>query len=102
MHSPNHLIIVCGHAIWKGGPNNGWDEAEWLIESYKRGETPTFIEHIKAGVTALSKDERAVLVFSGYVRNTSYIYTSAHTTTNCTYPRVRCHIYTSIEKTHIM
>lgn len=62
---PSHLIIVCGHAIWLGGPKNGWDEAEWLIEGYKKGETPTFIEHIKAGVQLLSQDENAVLVFSG-------------------------------------
>ncbi|KAK4242532.1 Mur ligase [Achaetomium macrosporum] len=63
--SPNHLIVVCGHAIWLGGPKNGWDEGEWLIEGYKKGETPTFIEHIKAGVRLLSQDERSVLVFSG-------------------------------------
>ena len=62
---PSHLIVVCGHAIWLGGPKNGWDEAEWLIEGYKQGETPTFIEHIKAGVRLLSQDENAVLVFSG-------------------------------------
>ncbi|KAK3946048.1 FolC bifunctional protein [Diplogelasinospora grovesii] len=61
----NHLVIVCGHAIWAGGPKNGWDEGEWLIESYKAGETPTFIEHIKAGVKVLGEDERAVLIFSG-------------------------------------
>ncbi|KAK4138012.1 FolC bifunctional protein [Trichocladium antarcticum] len=63
--TPDHLVVVCGHAIWLGGPKNGWDEAEWLIESYKHGETPTFIEHIKAGVQVLSQDARAVLVFSG-------------------------------------
>ena len=63
--SPSHLVIVCGHAIWLGGPKNGWDEAEWLIEGYKQGETPTFIEHIKAGVQILTQDENAVLVFSG-------------------------------------
>ncbi|KAH8893388.1 hypothetical protein GQ53DRAFT_805577 [Thozetella sp. PMI_491] len=61
----NHLVIVCGHAIWSGGPKNGWDEAEWLIEAYKQGETPTFIEHIKAGVKILGEDDGAVLAFSG-------------------------------------
>ncbi|KAK0719745.1 Mur ligase [Lasiosphaeris hirsuta] len=65
MHQPNHLVIVCGHAIWQGGPKNGWDEAEWLIESYKHGETPTFIEHIRAGVQIVASDNRATLVFSG-------------------------------------
>lgn len=61
----NHLIIVCGHGIWQGGPQHGHNEAEWLIESYKRGETSTFIEHIKAGLKALAQDSRAVLAFSG-------------------------------------
>ncbi|TLD23811.1 hypothetical protein PspLS_06740 [Pyricularia sp. CBS 133598] len=61
----HHLIIVCGHGIWQGGPQHGHDEAEWLIENYKRGETPTFIEHIKAGLEAVAQDSRAVLAFSG-------------------------------------
>ncbi|KAK1771121.1 hypothetical protein QBC33DRAFT_232328 [Phialemonium atrogriseum] len=65
MNPPNHLVIVCGHGIWLGGPKNGWDESEWLIESYKSGETPTFIEHIRAGIKTLAEDQDAVLVFSG-------------------------------------
>lgn len=62
---PNHLVVVCGHGIWRGGPAHGHDEAEWLIESYKAGETPTFIEHIKAGIQVLADDERAIVAFSG-------------------------------------
>ena len=62
---PTHLIIVCGHAIWTGGPANGHDESEWLIEDYKKGETPTFIEHIKAGLKELSQTPNSVLIFSG-------------------------------------
>lgn len=65
MEAPNHLIIVCGHAIWAGGPTNGHDEAEWIIESWKKGETPTYMEHVKAGVKALGEDDRSILMFSG-------------------------------------
>lgn len=41
------------------------DESEWIIEDWKKGETPTYTEHVKAGVKALSEDDRALLVLSG-------------------------------------
>lgn len=62
---PSHIIVVCGHGIWVGGPSNGHDEGEWLIADFQQGETRTFIEHIKAGVECLSWNHDAVLVFSG-------------------------------------
>ncbi|KAF5673396.1 DUF218 domain-containing protein [Fusarium denticulatum] len=63
---PSHLIIVCCHGVWLSGPTLGQDESEWLIAGFQRGETPTFVQHIKAGVGALAQNRTgSVLMFSG-------------------------------------
>ncbi|KAI0012620.1 FolC bifunctional protein [Xylariaceae sp. FL0662B] len=63
--TPAHLVIVCCHGIWLGGPARGLDESEWLIASFQAGETPTFVEHVKAGLRVLKSSGDAVLMFSG-------------------------------------
>ncbi|KAM0485455.1 hypothetical protein ACHAPX_001441 [Trichoderma viride] len=66
MTAPTSLIIVCCHGIWKGGPSKGADEDEWLIADFQRGETSTFIEHIKLGVKLFAEShDDSVLAFSG-------------------------------------
>ncbi|KAI1205163.1 FolC bifunctional protein [Annulohypoxylon truncatum] len=62
---PKNLIIVCCHGIWLGGPSLGRGEDEWLIAGFQKGETPTFVEHIKTGLRILKEDKGSVLMFSG-------------------------------------
>ncbi|KAJ5516214.1 hypothetical protein N7527_007774 [Penicillium freii] len=41
------------------------DAPSRLIEPFQKGETPTFIDHVKAGLKALAEDPHGLLVFSG-------------------------------------
>ncbi|KAJ5297173.1 F-box domain cyclin-like protein [Penicillium atrosanguineum] len=61
----SHLIVVCCHAIYLGGPNRGRAENEWLIEPFQRGETDTFMRHAEAAVELLVNTPGALLVVSG-------------------------------------
>lgn len=60
-------MIVCCHGIWLGGPSGGTDESEWLLAPFQKGESPTFVKHIKAGLNVLKADDQSVVCFSGLV-----------------------------------
>lgn len=50
--SLDHLIIVPGHAIWKGAdPEKRTQDSEWILEPYQKGSgrTRVFWEHIATG-----------------------------------------------------
>jgi hypothetical protein len=71
MSLPTHLIIVCCHAIYlKTLTHSTSDipslsEENWLIEAFQKSETSTYMTHIKTGLTLLSQNSDANLVFSG-------------------------------------
>jgi hypothetical protein len=62
-----NLVVVGCHAIWKGGPTQGRNESEWVMQDFQRGrdEQQTLFAHVAAGVEAASKDPSSLLVFSG-------------------------------------
>jgi hypothetical protein len=62
---PTHLILVCCHAIYLGGPTHGTSESEWLLAPFQTGETPTFTSHITTALKLLSSSPDSLLIFSG-------------------------------------
>lgn len=50
--SLDHLVIVPGHAIWKGAdPEQRTQDSEWILKPYQKGtgKTQVFWEHIAVG-----------------------------------------------------
>ncbi|OBZ67023.1 Uncharacterized protein C57A10.07 [Grifola frondosa] len=64
----DHLIIVPGHAIWKGSSiAQRLDDDEWILEPYQRGgaRVAAFFKHILAGAELAREDENSLLIFTG-------------------------------------
>lgn len=65
-----HAIVVCGHAVYTGGPRlqppvAAEQDKYWILQSFQQGEGPFFIEHIHAGVEIAATDRNSLLIFSG-------------------------------------
>ncbi|KAI0644516.1 hypothetical protein C8Q79DRAFT_1011555 [Trametes meyenii] len=64
----DHLIMVPGHAIWKGTDIEArFDEDQWVLEPYQRGggRIQAFFKHIVTAADLAHQDEHSLLVFSG-------------------------------------
>ncbi|RDB24818.1 Uncharacterized protein C57A10.07 [Hypsizygus marmoreus] len=67
-HGLTHLIVVPGHAIWKGvDPELRLREDQWILEPYQRGvgRVSAFFAHILRGAELAREDEHSLLIFSG-------------------------------------
>ncbi|KAJ3675520.1 hypothetical protein LUZ60_004562 [Juncus effusus] len=63
-----NLIMVAGHSIYTSNKCDKIEKEEsWYLEPYQKhaGQASTFLAHIKEGVEIASKDEKALLLFSG-------------------------------------
>ncbi len=61
-----NLVLVAAHAVYIG--NDFIEPAEdrnWFLQSFQRGEPPSYIEHIRAGIDDAARDPSSLLVFSG-------------------------------------
>ncbi|CAE6430545.1 unnamed protein product [Rhizoctonia solani] len=64
----DHLIMVPGHAIWKGGdPVEYEKDSEWVLDVAQagRGNPKVFYAHIAKGAELALADKNSLLVFSG-------------------------------------
>jgi hypothetical protein len=63
-----NLVMVAGHSIYTSSSCGKTDrEDSWFLEPYQKhpGQAATFLAHIKEGVDIASRDEGALLLFSG-------------------------------------
>ncbi|QRV94024.1 cytoplasm protein [Ceratobasidium sp. AG-Ba] len=64
----DHLVVVAGHAIWKGGSAADHSkDSSWVLDTAQEGHgnPSAFYAHITKGAQIALADERSLLVFSG-------------------------------------
>ncbi|MBI2689954.1 MAG: hypothetical protein HYX27_26925 [Acidobacteria bacterium] len=59
-----NIVAVAGHAICSDC-RNPFDESNWILLPFQRGEVECYIGHIAAGVRAVAVDPAALLIFTG-------------------------------------
>ncbi|MBW0565217.1 hypothetical protein O181_104932, partial [Austropuccinia psidii MF-1] len=70
--SPNHLIILPGHAIYLGDQSNHqnlFNSSNWVLEPYQEinsnNSIATFLNHIQIANQLAQNDQNSLLIYSG-------------------------------------
>lgn len=60
------LIIVAGHSVYIGKDfKNVFDDSNWFLFPFQKGEPKLYIEHIKVGCEIAKNDNNSFLIFTG-------------------------------------
>lgn len=61
-----NLIIVAGHSVYVGkNLNDVFDDTNWFLYPFQKGEPKLYIEHIKTGCDLAKSDKYSLLIFTG-------------------------------------
>ncbi len=61
-----NLVIVAGHSVYIGKDfNNVFDDSNWFLYSFQKGEPKLYIEHIRVGCEIAKRDKKSFLIFTG-------------------------------------
>ncbi|KAJ1680089.1 hypothetical protein EV182_000702 [Spiromyces aspiralis] len=60
-----HLVVVPGHAIYRGLYNSPKDPMDWFLKPYQRDDVPAYLKHIERGMRMVKEHGATLLVFSG-------------------------------------
>lgn len=62
----SNLIIVAGHSVYTGKNfENVYDDSNWLLFPFQKGEPVLYIEHIRIGCELAKNNKNSFLVFTG-------------------------------------